>query len=302
MSRARYLSIVAEENHVLQWQHSPWAKTKEEVITLQPTGINVASTFNGFCSHHDTQLFQEIDNAPFCATYSQIFAQVFRAHARELYCKQAQILSYPDPADIADFHGLENPENYARGPLAELESTSMDVGLRDTILHHERLQAIQNAKEYHRLRSCVIPLSGTPVISTAGAFFPDFNATGKQLQDFTDLQSVLNSVHFSILPTETGAYAVFSFLDTEAIGPENFVFSVIEHKNLTDMLLWVAFTYIENTHVRPSWWNALGKVQQDAIKTAMGYNMDIRDPRLMTIAEYPNLGFTNQMAGKPFWL
>ena len=112
VSRSQYLSIIAENEHVLQWKHLPWSPTKERLISLERIGLKEASTFNGFCNHHDTKLFKEIDTTPFRASPHQLFAQVYRAHARQVYCKRAQILAFPDPKKIADFHGLENPESY----------------------------------------------------------------------------------------------------------------------------------------------------------------------------------------------
>ncbi len=140
------------------------------------------------------------------------------------------------------------------------------------------------------------------MIAVAGGFFPDFSAGGAELQDFTDLESVLNTIHYSILPTDTGCYAIFSFLDTESAGPEQFVQSVLESDRLADMLIWIAFTYIENTQVRPSWWNGLGEERQNSIKSAFSYNIDLHDPRLLTVSKYPGLHFTELKAGSPFWI
>ncbi|MEC5125261.1 hypothetical protein VSU19_00745 [Verrucomicrobiales bacterium BCK34] len=302
VSRSKYLAQIAEDKHVLQWTHSPWSPDKEGVISLKPIGLKIASTFNGFCNHHDTTLFAEIDNAPFQASPSQLFLQAYRAHAREVYCKRAQILAFPDAETIADLHGLENPKSYRPSDVAAVQMMAMDTGLRDTILHHQRLTSILDVGDFRRLRSCVVPLSGSPMIAVAGAFYPDFSATGEELQDFTDLESPLNTIHYSILPTESGGFAIFSFLDVESAGPEQFVLSVLESERLADLLVWIAYTYIENTQVRPSWWIELGEERQTSIKSAFACNINLHDPRLLTVSKYPGLHFTELSAGAPFWI
>lgn len=302
VSRARYLSHIAENNHVRQWKASLWADAKEEVMSLELTGLNVASTFNGYCSYHDALLFQTIDNSPFQATHSQLFAQAYRAHAREVYCKRAQILAFPDPNQMADFHGFENPASYGYSPIVETLLMSMKLGLYDAIVHYNRLHDIRNLGDYRRLCSCVIPLNGTPMISVAGGFFPNFSVTGEKIQDFTNFESTINVLHYSILPTESGGYAIFSFLDTESAGPKQFVESVLKHEKLANILILVAFLYIENIQVRPSWWEGLNEEQQKSIKIAFSCNSDFFDPRLLTGANYPNLEFTKLIAGKPFWI
>lgn len=302
VSKARYLSKITESDHVLQWRYEPWGKSADDALVIGKFGINQASTFNGFCSHHDIGLFGDIDNAPFCATRQQLFAQAYRAHAREVYCKRAQIEAFPEPKETAEFHGLENPESFGRAIEAELQVVGMDAGLRDTLIHHERLRDIIKTQDFHRMRHCVVSLRGDQVISAAGSFFPDFTADGVQLQDFSDMSLALNTLHYSILPGDGEGHAVFSFFDVESVGPEKFVESVIASNKLADLLIWIAFTYVENTQARESWWVALPNEQRVSIKQAFQYNTDPYDPRLLTVSKYPGLSFSAMSAGKPFWL
>lgn len=59
-------------------------------------GINSASTFTGFCSKHDTQLFAPLETEDFRSTFQQCFLLGYRAFAREVYTKkqvQSSLLS-----------------------------------------------------------------------------------------------------------------------------------------------------------------------------------------------------------------
>ena len=50
-------------------------------------GINSATTFTGFCSLHDQQLFKPIDTELLLPTPEQVFLLHYRALCRELYVK-----------------------------------------------------------------------------------------------------------------------------------------------------------------------------------------------------------------------
>jgi len=46
---------------------------KGKLPTAKLMGINVASTFTGFCSYHDNLIFEPIEKQPFQNSLQQIF-------------------------------------------------------------------------------------------------------------------------------------------------------------------------------------------------------------------------------------
>jgi hypothetical protein len=60
------------------------------MIPPELVGLNFASTFTGFCSNHDGQLFSPVENKIFVTQQEQCFLLGYRAIARELYTKNGQ--------------------------------------------------------------------------------------------------------------------------------------------------------------------------------------------------------------------
>ncbi len=304
VSKSNYLKRIEEDGHVLQWRQDWWSKDSEGLMDLRPIRINQASTFPGFCAAHDGSVFEPIDTKPFMAGRDQLFLQAFRAHVRELHCKRAQLSMVPEPTFVAKMHGLENPENYTHSEFSILQQESMKAGLRDTVLHHNALESIRNTGDYSRMQHCVVTMetSGGPFIACAGSFFPEILPDGTFLQDFLDLSTPQQTLHYSLLPKERGNYAVISFLDVESRAPGELSKALLSHPRAADLLCWMAFAYLENTFLRPSWWNSLGASMKQAIRNAFDHNASLLSPESHTVDSMPPDFSTGMTIQNSFWL
>jgi hypothetical protein len=85
------LSSIARNGHVYQGRADPsvlmksGGKPKSVLI-----GINEASTFLGFCGHHDGVTFAPLETRKFESSDEQCFLLAYRNLAREFYVKRAQ--------------------------------------------------------------------------------------------------------------------------------------------------------------------------------------------------------------------
>lgn len=302
VSKSRYLDSIAEGHQVLQWRVNHWSGDESQLIGLQPIYTREASTFPGFCSVHDSQLFNCLDTSDFQASHEQLFMQAFRSHSRELHCKKAQVLAFPNPQDIAALHGEAEPDKARHSLVGELNLIASQVGERDTIMHHARLEAELVCQDYRRLVSWIIPVThpAGPFIASTGSFFPDFDCTGQSIQDFSNTAICLNTLHFSVLPNPTRSYVILSYLDNEAPGPLQLINSLINSPRLGDLLVWMAFVYIENTMLRPSWWRALPFEVQDALKRAFCTSIDWTSPMQPLLSKCPDNFCSGFKAEQPF--
>jgi hypothetical protein len=80
---------------------------------------------------------------------------------------------------------------------------------------------------------------------------------GKQLQDFDDLEAKMSQICMSVIPTETGGAAIFSWLDSSNAAPQRFFDSVANGSDLTSSVLHAIFDNTENFALNPSWYEAL---------------------------------------------
>lgn len=304
ISKARYLTHIAESNQVLQWGTDHWADDIHGATALLLKYTTTASTFPGFCSQHDSSLFKCVDEDEFIASPKQLFMLAYRTHSREVHCKRAQILAFPQPEDVARLRGHPEPKKAVYSLFGESNIQSMEIGLRDALIHQAKLNQVLLDADYRRLCSWIVPFkfASLPFVASAGSFYPDFDVYGHAIQDFCNATSVLNTLHFAILPSSGQSYAVFSFLDTEASGPKQLVDSMATSSRLGDLLAWVPFSYIENTVVRPSWWQGLPEMMKLDIHATFRDNMNIFTPMSASISKCPASFKTGIVPGRPFWI
>ncbi|MGC4015323.1 MAG: hypothetical protein QM755_12525 [Luteolibacter sp.] len=106
----------------------------------------------------------------------------------------------------------------------------MKAGLRDTVLHHNALEFIRTSEDYSRMQHCVVTLrsAAAPFIACAGSFFPEILPDGTVLQDFMDLSSQQETMHFNILPHRQGNLCSNSFLDVESRATRQLIEAILE--------------------------------------------------------------------------
>ncbi|MEE8296056.1 MAG: hypothetical protein V3R64_10125, partial [Sphingomonadales bacterium] len=84
------LKEIAHEGHVYSGQFDFTTLLEQEgVPKVSLVGINEASTFNGFCTNHDSKIFHDLEQKTFLGTKKQCFLIAFRALSRELYLKKS---------------------------------------------------------------------------------------------------------------------------------------------------------------------------------------------------------------------
>lgn len=83
------LSLIARNGHVYRFfgDYSTFVRTSGK-IEAELIGLNTASTFTGFCDHHDDVTFAPLEKRPFQPTLEQIFLlldnQVFLLNDQEV--------------------------------------------------------------------------------------------------------------------------------------------------------------------------------------------------------------------------
>jgi hypothetical protein len=84
VQNSRILELLACNGHVKTL--SLQASRDNVEIVLEDVGRNKATTFEGFCSQHDTEVFRPIEEGPISINNGQhLFLLAYRAVARELH-------------------------------------------------------------------------------------------------------------------------------------------------------------------------------------------------------------------------
>lgn len=84
VQNATSLGIIADDNHVYEMRMR--IKNGAPQCAFEKVGRNQASTFPGFCGHHDTEIFKPIDTKPLSLQdEEQLFLIAYRSVTRELH-------------------------------------------------------------------------------------------------------------------------------------------------------------------------------------------------------------------------
>jgi hypothetical protein len=105
---------------------------------------------------------------------------------------------------------------------------------------------------WDRLETRAILFPNTPTVIAASAFGPFIDMDGRKLQDFEDSEAEMSQVCISVIPTETGGAAIFSWLDSSNSAPSRFFESVINSPDMTAPALHAIFDNTENFAINPS--------------------------------------------------
>lgn len=80
------LSLIAKNRHVWQTSYNKFPKGN---YTLKQVGINNALTFKGFCNHHDTEIFRQVENGEIdFDNYKNLLLLSYRAVLKEFRDKE----------------------------------------------------------------------------------------------------------------------------------------------------------------------------------------------------------------------
>jgi hypothetical protein len=77
----------AKRGHVYEFDSLCGTRDVDERLWPDLVGINDATTFTGFCEHHDAKVFSGIDNSRFRNTPQQQFLHHYRAFAQGFYVR-----------------------------------------------------------------------------------------------------------------------------------------------------------------------------------------------------------------------
>lgn len=224
-------------------------------IEVQRKGLRDVTVFNGFCQKHDRELFACLELEPFRFQRQQSFMLAYRAVARECYLKRKQYESLPSPEEYASIHGIEDQLRLSDVALV-FQAASL-TGAEDA----EDLKASFDrhllSRGWDRVVTRAILFPATPTVLAAAAFQPFIDMNGTQLQNFEDLGADMSQICMSVIPTETGGAAIFSWLDSSNSAPQSFFDSVASVPNLTASVLHAIFDNTENFAMNPSWYEGL---------------------------------------------
>lgn len=268
VSKSSSLKEIADStNHVLGLRPDLSALDKNNgVMKLERIGINQASTFQGFCSKHDKEIFSCVEDVPFTGQKNQCFALMYRATAKALYSKEGGVNSN---------QFLQNSD---RGkPLLEqhviqLAVRSFDdvtrLDLSDISVIKDKLDNFlsKNNRCGEGLKHVVISFERPlPVaISSVVAPFSDFD--GSVIQNLKDSSVKAQYMVFNSFSSNGKGYVVFSWFKGNNVIDVFIETLICDDASIFNKLIILFFGTSENLFVSPSWYDCLLSEQKITIE------------------------------------
>lgn len=257
------LRRVAVDSHVYVAAQAKRIARDTFPIEVQRRGLRDVTVFNGFCQKHDRDLFACLELEPFRFQRRQSFMLAYRAVARECYLKRKQYESLPSPDDYAAIHGIDEKLEFSDAAIvfqaASLSGAEDAEELKASFDKHLLNQA------WDRVVTRAVLFPTTPTVLAAAAFQPFIDMNGQQLQDFEDLDADMSQICMSVIPTETGGAAIFSWLDSSNSAPQRFFESVVAAPDLTSSVLHAVFDNTENFAINPTWYEGLSEEEKQYV-------------------------------------
>lgn len=216
-------------------------------VEFKLVGINIASTFTGFCHKHDREIFRLIDDFDFdYNSPEQCFLYCYRAFARGYHKKREDLKSCKSDSKLAN----ENPSYFARRGEGCNIGLTLDIGNFPELMN-EWLDNKNHKELHHFYFKTKVPL---PMASSSFTQ-PSFDIRKRRINDYRG-NVPLNHIFLNIIPEEKVTHVLISCFKSQDKSMQ-FVDSIKDmynqgHKDgvgtfLTTFLIF----FTENTFLKP---------------------------------------------------
>jgi hypothetical protein len=278
VQRGGGLSAIAEQGHVLT-TFVDYRDLRRHHGTPEPRriGIKEASTFPGFCNTHDSALFSPIEQATLTIDPETAFLFLYRVMSLELVRKQKVIESLP-ALKRADRGSAIDRQIETQATLAPYEHGLLSSQAA-MISRKSAADAKLVGRDWSDIHYCQIEFDGLLPITTACAFYPEFDWTGKRLQYLTRVSPPLDELGFTITSYQNRTSVVFVWTGSKTGIQRNFVetFLAIPDAEKAERITAFCFETSENSQLKPSWWQALAAPTRKFLSAKM-WNGTTRKP------------------------
>lgn len=287
IQRSGGLTQIADAGHVYMLDNHLSSIIKNNgSISYKLVGVKKATTFTGFCEHHDNEAFKPIESSPFTPSKEFAFLLAYRAICRELHAKKFQHemiatleQAYRPLPEQEQLMQQENIKTYREGVTAGL----------DDLTHHKALyDPVLLSGDFSDVSYYAILFDNVPDFMCSSGILLEMDFRGNFLQtpeDFSKTSERLKQCTFSLIGTDTGGAAIFSWLGPNDLGIR-FVDSLNSYSDgdLPHAILRFSFEFFENLAIAPRWWNALSEQNKQALLARIQTGLLLtaeRDPKCL---------------------
>lgn len=261
-------ALIDSKNHVRSFY--PFEPNSQGHPKVQRLGWQHASTFTGFCGHHDSKTFAPVEQGSFSFTPETAFLLTYRALCHELFQKQG--------AERASLHAkslIDRGESPERQRQIQHMFSCRIAGIQKAVRGLERIKQLADkellAKDYTNWQFVCLTFCGPQCFATSGAVTPNQDLSRSPLQSLHDQESMLQHLYISVVAGD-GAPQVVLGWRKEHSAPKLFVESLLAVSRDLFLAYFVQyiFAHLENVYFSDEWWCSLTKQDQEHIQELAG--------------------------------
>jgi hypothetical protein len=271
------LTAIAEGGHVLSGRgNKNYLHKTAGRLTPQKTGVNSASTYNGFCGPHDTLLFRPIEKGGVALTPETAFLSVFRGVAFENFNKRAELACAHALRDVIDA-GLPLYLQVDRQNFVAAWATGIEIALGEIGKFKTDLDRRFVTKDFDGISAHETTFGGVLPMAVTCAFHPEFDLQGQRLQSLKHLDLEYVTLSTSVRDGQTVvSFGWMGGADTPGAKLAGSFGALPDEEKATAFIL-LCLIHSENWHARPSWWEELTAGQKRFVETLMRRGMPSED-------------------------
>lgn len=260
VSRSGSLGEIAKDGHVYSYAISI-QRIDEMRGQLLPklTGWKDASTFPGFCAHHDKKIFSPLEDEPFTGSQQQCFLLSYRSNAWEYYAKQRSNHNSDFRVALA---ASKSPEAQA---LMAAFNFANELGLRDAQARKEAFDDVLSKERWADCHGLVIEFDRIFPIQCSAAWAPTTDVHGNILQALGHSPRTPEGATVASFAADGKSYFLLSWLDDSATVASKLADSIetLPKCDMAGVIAALLLLTSENCHLSPDWYDALPESGKD---------------------------------------
>lgn len=258
VSKSSSLKEIAKDGHVLTTFKAVVGGSKDSKLEPKKTGINRASTFTGFCAHHDNTLFSEIEDKEFEATEKQCFLVAYRALSREQFVKNRAKSTLEMTKNLDKGRSL--PFQKSHQAIQTHLSNNNELSTGDLEHIKDIFDSCFEEDKYDCINHLVFELEQAPQVMSSAAGAPTIDFQGNLIQSITsDPKIIPDYLIINVFSSNGTGYIVLSWVNTHKKTCIELYKSLMKTSSLEDSLTVFLFAMTENIYLSEEWWNNLGE-------------------------------------------
>jgi len=261
ISKSSSLKEIAHNGHVLTTFKGAVSFKNEFNISPKKIGIQKASTFTGFCAHHDKTLFQPIEDSYFVVSEENCFLIAYRAVSRELFVKERSSGTFDLLKNLDKGNTFEQQKSVQSEHKRLTENN--DLSTSDLKEIKSKLDSMLVVCDHRKLNHVVFTLSAPPKIMTSAAVAPMYDFQGKKIQSISqDPNDIPSYIIINSFSSNGLGYICLSWVDEHSLVASRFYESLKQSSSIEASLVAFIFTSLENNYISECWWSSLGAPQR----------------------------------------